>query len=758
VYILSVVLPFAVLLYKNAQSNMIDNINQSNEQVLNQMKYNYTYFSENISALSMSLYYQYDINALMYNEEIDYNQLYLTMKHLRDNVLLSQPSLYSIEIYNAKRKEWFSTGSSNEEVGENENLFMMEQDTIPKLSPVLRKLQQKSGQFESNQYVFSYFMYEYADPADRKNSYIVINQSANWFLDNLTGAISQKVPATIYLAGESGIYSYMNEMNSASEEPMVENCINNYIGKETEGSAQGYYIDDYQGEKYLISYIDLEDRGNCIIMVQEYSKIFANMIKLKNGFLLLSVVFALFGSVALILLSKKIYRPVNTLVDYVSGLDGADAADKNKDKVDEFEHLRGFYQKVNDINKELLQEKQSTKETFKKFLLSNLLEDSSEENWEKYYKSMPGAPLSQLEEYQLMVVSVHLDSFRVNRHGFVEGDNDLLIDSISNVTSELMEGYITEPVKKENDELVIIIDCQKRGADQELIKEKLRNMQEFIKVHFDITVSAAYSNISTEVKDLAQLYEETQRFSSYRIVYGENSLLGEAECYNNVHSRDNSYSRDLKKRLEEKIKLGNLEQIQETLERIQDVISSLSYENIIISLMALVTEVNMIMNEINMAKNNPLTINFNDMYKKVIEVDYIDQIFKDLSEYISSILSDTYQKKEKENDKEKLFVQAVHEFVLKNYSDVNLTSQSIADYMNMSGRYVMKKFKQCTGISINEYILDVRMKQAVYLLKHSDMPVNKVAENIGIENENYFYRLFKKVYGCTPRNFADRNW
>ncbi len=48
------------------------------------------------------------------------------------------------------------------------------------------------------------------------------------------------------------------------------------------------------------------------------------------------------------------------------------------------------------------------------------------------------------------------------------------------------------------------------------------------------------------------------------------------------------------------------------------------------------------------------------------------------------------------------------------------------------------------------------MKQAAELLLHSKLPVDKSTDNIGIENENYFYRLFKKVYGCTPREFSNR--
>ena len=139
-FVLAVILPFTALLYRKSQQNMLKNINQSNEQVLRQMKFNYTYFSENISALCLSTFFRYDVNAVMYNSEVDYNQLYLTLKNLRDNVLQSQPSLASIQIYNGQRKEWYSTESDAAAQGEILQRFVGEQDSTPKLRPVLREL------------------------------------------------------------------------------------------------------------------------------------------------------------------------------------------------------------------------------------------------------------------------------------------------------------------------------------------------------------------------------------------------------------------------------------------------------------------------------------------------------------------------------------------------------------------------------------------------------------------------------------------
>lgn len=77
--------------------------------------------------------------------------------------------------------------------------------------------------------------------------------------------------------------------------------------------------------------------------------------------------------------------------------------------------------------------------------------------------------------------------------------------------------------------------------------------------------------------------------------------------------------------------------------------------------------------------------------------------------------------------------------------------------MNLSAKYVMKKFQDSAGLSLNDYIYEIRMQQAALLMTESNLPINKVAEQVGILNENYFYRLFKKKYGCTPRQFSSQN-
>ena len=47
------------------------------------------------------------------------------------------------------------------------------------------------------------------------------------------------------------------------------------------------------------------------------------------------------------------------------------------------------------------------------------------------------------------------------------------------------------------------------------------------------------------------------------------------------------------------------------------------------------------------------------------------------------------------------------------------------------------------------------MKKAASLLLNTSSSINDIAEQVGIDNVNYFYKLFKKAYGCTPREFPE---
>ncbi|MEK5258586.1 response regulator [Paenibacillus sp. FSL L8-0663] len=77
----------------------------------------------------------------------------------------------------------------------------------------------------------------------------------------------------------------------------------------------------------------------------------------------------------------------------------------------------------------------------------------------------------------------------------------------------------------------------------------------------------------------------------------------------------------------------------------------------------------------------------------------------------------------------------------------------LAEYMNMSPKYLSTRFKQVTGESFADYQTRVRFERARELLLDPNRKVAEVAELVGFTDTNYFSIAFKKHTGLTPTEF-----
>lgn len=93
---------------------------------------------------------------------------------------------------------------------------------------------------------------------------------------------------------------------------------------------------------------------------------------------------------------------------------------------------------------------------------------------------------------------------------------------------------------------------------------------------------------------------------------------------------------------------------------------------------------------------------------------------------------------------------------IKHYVEKNLTEkisvQTLSQRVHMSSSSLYRRFKAELGMSPMEFIQNIRMREAKKLLKKG-FKVKEVAQEVGIYDDNYFIRLFKKHTGTTPGNF-----
>lgn len=80
-------------------------------------------------------------------------------------------------------------------------------------------------------------------------------------------------------------------------------------------------------------------------------------------------------------------------------------------------------------------------------------------------------------------------------------------------------------------------------------------------------------------------------------------------------------------------------------------------------------------------------------------------------------------------------------------------SAGFVDSARRSREHVCRTCKSVTGLTPSEYVNRIRIDHAAQLLRSTEAPVNDIIEDCGFENPSYFYRLFLKQIGITPRAY-----
>lgn len=113
-----------------------------------------------------------------------------------------------------------------------------------------------------------------------------------------------------------------------------------------------------------------------------------------------------------------------------------------------------------------------------------------------------------------------------------------------------------------------------------------------------------------------------------------------------------------------------------------------------------------------------------------------------------------YEDSGNQTPKEKRVAEVV-EFINSNYMQ-KLTLDDISKNFFVNKFYLCHIFKEITGVSIVEYIVNKRMHEAEKLLIYSGESITMISETVGFRNVNNFISAFKEKYGCTPKNFRSQ--
>lgn len=99
-------------------------------------------------------------------------------------------------------------------------------------------------------------------------------------------------------------------------------------------------------------------------------------------------------------------------------------------------------------------------------------------------------------------------------------------------------------------------------------------------------------------------------------------------------------------------------------------------------------------------------------------------------------------------------VSDVKHIIHKRFSE-NLTLEDLAAATYLNKTYLAGLFKQVTGLTIGQYIQEVRFKQACLLLETSRQKIHEIAETVGYHDLSHFSKTFKQHLGVTPQAYRN---
>lgn len=487
-------------------------------------------------------------------------------------------------------------------------------------------------------------------------------------------------------------------------------------------------INKKNNEKYAVNIIRSDIISWKYIVIVPQNSYMNDIRIVKIMAVMCMLLFIVAGILLIYFFSQKNYRPIQGLLESLNIKNGNDG--------DEFGIIRRNIENMRtEYGAVLLDSKTSKKQQREKYFKS-VLEGS--ENAKKLFDETAMKEYGFNPDgfgYFVMLVKIE------NSSKFMEV-MDMRLDmgqyALSNVIAELFEEkkakcYIT-PVNGDTLGVIVNFTCENKNG-RETVAEVAEQFVGFFGKNYGMELFIAVSSEVKEVYELKNCYSEALRAMKYRIVIGRSQTV----FYDDIADKriDYVYTPEHEREITAALNGGNYERIEKVINNLFEInVYSRNYEAIAVQgfILELVRTLLKIM-------PSATIINVTEFEEKTAE------------EIKQTILECVYEECSVRKNKGQLNIGTeVTEYIERNYSDPDLSVNTLGEKFGLSPSYVSKLFREQTGNGLLGYIQEVRICHAEELLAKG-MNIETVAEKVGYISGNSFARTYKKLRGITPGQY-----
>lgn len=738
---------FAAALYYNLGKELTKNELNSATKLIKQIEFNFESIEDVITGLAVRTFFSSEVTNLMYLDQNKFDYVEYVEKSnniVRDDVTIMERFIHSIYIYNNRQGKVLQVINTTYE-DDSEFIRSVESGKrFPKLKPIIREIPFKKNGNEKEK-VLTYFMYQYIDTNSNMDGAVIINVKSDWFTESIKKNNVLDKTENIFIIDDKG--------NFVGADSNSNNTVDNLSGKIIEKISKSYqktgiFEDNINGIPHFITYAAMDNSTLILVKTQPVNIVYKSLKNIMNIIIRVTLIFILIAMITSFTISRRIYQPVKTLFNKVR-TDYSFSA-KEDEYLDEIGYIEKVYSESKEKIRDFHQKSQMSRSITRTYWLKKCLSEELGLDSNQYGELAAENEIKLSFNGYFSVLIFKIDDYIEFSAKNDQKDKSIIKFAIMNISAEIVsEQYVNEYIDMKEDHVALILETKDDNVNEfyKALEGLIARIRFNIKEYYGVSVTASVSGISQNINSLPLLYSTAVANSVYRFIFGKSSYITQ----NKIDLNNSTKTSDIEKleiKLLESIKKKDIDKSKEEMLGIIGLLKEMDYDQVFLYIIRLTDTIKKTIEQLNSEKS----LGYSDILKRITSLETIDEYYYVLESYFKQALMHLSEIDVKSGNQ--LIYEMVKEIVQSKYSDPSLCLQQIASMLKISPRKANAVFKEAENISVSNYIKEIRLMKVANLLETSRLNVNEIIEMVGIDNETYFYSIFRAKYGMTPKEFA----
>lgn len=717
--LLAVILCFAVMYNVVKKIIMEQNIESSQQQFV-QIQEEFEVVNEQVNMIATQVILD-DVCSdwLLASKDREFNSL--DIARIRKQLTIFENTnnmISSIYIYNGNLDKFLSTGAIQVYSGSK---YFADQGIVEILSDYedyysrnlfKRTLDPGDGSEEgSSESVYTYIL---NNTQNRQiSSAIVINLDLRLLFTQVLGMEAMKESQMAIVDDKGKIWAELQNISNLDTEIIKSPVFDKIDGEE------GYTEAEYNAERYFVSWMHSDKTDWDYLKITKWDTVFRRLLELQKWAFFICAVIVIAVAAGSLLSTVSIYRLYGKLErkNFMKNkVVISDAAKLREEFLNEFIHKKRIYGK-----EELLRKFENFGFTVKAGQVFTIV-------------------VLQLEEYSKFIEEYGRDGTYDIKYGF------------RNIFTEVFSGEfrVQGLINQDNTIIFSLTSKEWKPVSQDKIEEKFQEFCEKVRPFADWKFFLTGCEAFVPIEEVPDLAEKLYKIKGESFFYPSNQYRTYEKMLEDHQGSVNYRKLDIGK-LTDTLRSGAdiMEQYQIFAKSLEGCTSS-EYMNAMVWLGVSVVR-NLKEFYITDTEDEKMLNDFLAQLAKCEKIENLDKLFEDVFTRIIQIRERVNVKKGVSKK-----VEEIQNYIRENYSNMNIALEYLGDEFGVSANYLGRVFKKEAGVSVSEFLNNVRLEKVLENLEQTDKPAKDIAEQCGFASTNYFYTYFRKRMGVTPQVYRQQ--